>query len=165
LLSRVAAPFQRQVVGFAQVALQVHDAGENAGLVEHGPVDGDGSDVAVDLEHGIVAKQLHPAVDDDLAAILADMAQLAGPITVFPQQRAKLGELDRPSCLQQRVAAAADRFAGRESVEPFGARVPELDRSVEPPHKHRLVRQRQKSRQTLRTFGICANSGRLVFGR
>ena len=39
-------------------------------------------DIAIDLEHGVVAEHLHAAIDDDLAAVLADMAQFAGPVAL-----------------------------------------------------------------------------------
>ena len=80
--------------------MQVHDASENARLVENGFEFGgrsrqilhqrcllaerfDFRNVAIDLKHGVITEQLHPAVYNDFAAILADMAQLAGPVTLI----------------------------------------------------------------------------------
>jgi hypothetical protein len=37
----------------------------------------------IDLKHGLIIQQLHPAVDDDLAAILAGVAQLARPVAII----------------------------------------------------------------------------------
>jgi len=67
-------------------------------------------DIAVDLEHSVGAEQLHPAVDNDFIAILADMAQLAGPVTLAAQLRLQLGKVDGEFGLQRRVAAASDRL-------------------------------------------------------
>ncbi len=41
--------------------------------------------VAIDLKHGVIAEQLHPAVHNDFVAILADMSQLPGPVTLAPK--------------------------------------------------------------------------------
>src|SRR5580700_951915 len=80
LLSRVSARLHGQVVDFQHVALQVQNTLENAGLVEKGFKFGGRSaqflqqgclpgvesldlrNVAIDLEHGVIAEQLHPAV-------------------------------------------------------------------------------------------------------
>ena len=128
LFSRVPAPLHGQVVHFPQAALQVQDAGKKAGLVEEclelgggrqmipqqrclpGAERSDLRDITVDLEHGVGAEQLHPAVDNDFIAILADMAQFAGPVTLAAQLRLQLGKVDGEFGLQQRVAAASDRL-------------------------------------------------------
>src|SRR5271170_7873932 len=93
LLSRVSAPVDGQAVHFAHVALQIHDASENPGLVEKGFEFGGSSrqithqtcllssespdrrNVAIDLKHCviIIAVQLHSAVYNDFAAIFADV--------------------------------------------------------------------------------------------
>ena len=130
LFSRVPAPLHGQVVHFPQVALQVQDAGENAGLVEErlefgggrqmiaqqrclpGAERSDLRDITIDLKHGVGAEQLHPAVDNDFVAILADMAQFAGPMTLAAQLRSQLGKIDGEFGLQQSVAAASDRLFG-----------------------------------------------------
>src|SRR6516225_3753634 len=154
LIFCIPAPLERQVVGFTQVAVQVHDAGKNARLIEYGAEYGGGGNVAIDLEHGIVAEQLHPAINNDLAAILADMTQLARPVTLIAQVRMQFGKFDRKFCLQQAVAAAADRLARRKAVKLLGASIPELDRSVQSPRKHRLLRQCQKTTQPPRGLGM-----------
>ena len=74
LLPCVSAPFQRQVVRFPKIASQVHDAGENVRLIEHGSEHRRASSIAIDLKHRIFTKQLHPAIDNNLAAVLARMA-------------------------------------------------------------------------------------------
>jgi hypothetical protein len=61
-------------------------------------------DVAIDLEHGVVTKQLHPAVDNDLASVLGRVAQLAEPVTHAPKLRPQCGKVDRKPGLQQGVA-------------------------------------------------------------
>ena len=102
-------------------AFEVQDASENAGLVEKGFEFGGkrclSSDerfgvrnVAIDLKYGVIAEQLHPAVHNDFAAILADMSQLSGPVTSLSKLRAQLDKFDRKFGLQQRVAAAPDRL-------------------------------------------------------
>ena len=37
--------------------------------------------VAINLKHGVIAEQPHPAVYNDFATVLADMSQLSGPVT------------------------------------------------------------------------------------
>jgi len=75
------------------LAFQVQDASENAGLVENGFEFGGkrclasghrlgGRNVAIDLKHGVIAEQLHPAVHNDFVAILADMSKLSGLVTL-----------------------------------------------------------------------------------
>jgi hypothetical protein len=46
--------------------------------------------------------------------------------------------------LQQGVAAATDSIVRREAVKAFGSDVPELDRAVEVPREHRLIRQHEQ---------------------
>ena len=50
--------------------------------------------VAINFKHGVIAKQLHSAVYNDFAAVLADMAKFARPIALAPKQRAQLGKFD-----------------------------------------------------------------------
>src|SRR3984957_440491 len=50
--------------------------------------------VAIDLKHGVITEQLHPAVYRDFAAILADMAQLARPVTLIQQEGSQLRKFD-----------------------------------------------------------------------
>src|SRR5215471_17228220 len=56
LFSCVATPLQGQIVCFLQAAIEVHDTSENARLVEHGSEYRGGGNVAINLEHGIVAE-------------------------------------------------------------------------------------------------------------
>src|SRR5579862_3508259 len=74
LFRGVPAPRDRKVIHLAQIALEIHDAGEDAGLVEHRPEFSGFGNVAIGFEDGFIAEQLHAAVDNDLAAILAGMA-------------------------------------------------------------------------------------------
>jgi len=64
--------------------------------------------VAVNLKHGAVTEQLHSAVDNDFAAIPADVTQLAGPGTLTAQLRYRLREFPWEFGLQQGVADAPD---------------------------------------------------------
>ena len=50
--------------------------------------------VAIDLEHSPVSKQLLTTVNDYLVSILADMSQFARPIAVVSKLRSHFGELD-----------------------------------------------------------------------
>ena len=66
--------------------------------------------VAIDLKHGPISEQLLTAVNDDLSAVLTEMPQFAGPITVVSKSRDYFGKLDWELGLQERVATAADRL-------------------------------------------------------
>src|ERR1700753_2822893 len=58
------------------------------------------SNIAIGFQHSIVTKQLHAALDDDLAAILADVAQFAQPGLPIPECREQLKKIDRKFCRQ-----------------------------------------------------------------
>jgi hypothetical protein len=129
--------------------MKIHDAGENSGLVEHRTEFGGFRNVTIDLEDGFIAQHLHSAVDNDLAAILAGMAELAGPVMLIAQIRAQFSKFAWEFCLQERVAAAPYRFVRRIPVKPVRAAIPELDRTMQAPHKHRLIGQREQTGQAL----------------
>src|ERR1700761_1249190 len=48
------------------------------------------SNIAIGFQHSVVTKHLHAALDDDLATILADVAQLAQPGLPALELRAQL---------------------------------------------------------------------------
>jgi hypothetical protein len=95
--------------------------------------------IAIGFEHQAVTKQLHMAIDDDLAAIFADVMQLSQPVPPIPELRAQVGKINRKFSPQQSVACMSYRFVRRETVKPLGPCVPELDRPVQSPRKHRFV--------------------------
>jgi len=155
--------------------VQVHDAGENTGLVEErfefdrssrqvsrqlcllSDQRFDVRNVAINLKHRVVAEQLHPAVYSDLATILADMAQFAGPVTLLAKLRKQIGELNREFGLQESMTAAPDGFVRCKPVKPFGPGVPDLDCAIQPPREHRLVGQHDQIGQR---FGRCGGRDR-----
>src|ERR1700761_4526732 len=102
------------------------------------------SNIAIGFQHSVVTKHLHAALDDDLATILADVAQLAQPGLPALELRAQLSKIDRKFCLQERVAAASDCFAQRKTVKPLGPGVPKFDRPAQSPRDHRFVGQCQQ---------------------
>jgi hypothetical protein len=53
----------------------------------------------------------------------------------------QLSDFDWEFGLQQRVAAVSDRFVRCKPVQPFSPGIPEFDRPIELPRKHRLVGQ------------------------
>ncbi|MGC1444659.1 MAG: hypothetical protein WA837_04265 [Xanthobacteraceae bacterium] len=91
---------------------------------------------------------MHAAVDDDFAAVLADVAQLAGPVAAAAKLRAKFGEFDREFGLQERMAEAPDGLVRCKAIKPFGPGIPKLDRAVQRPREHRLIGQRDETGQT-----------------
>jgi hypothetical protein len=81
------------------------------------------------------------------------MTKFAGPITVAPKLRTHLGELDWELGLQERMAAAANRFARGKPVKSLSPGIPELDRSVELPRKHRFMGQFNQIAQAVQAIG------------
>ena len=94
-------------------------------------------DVAVGFEHQTpavrFAHQQMPAFDEDLAAIPGRMRQLARPLAFALQARFKNRRGHRMLRLQQFVARPPNRLFPGEAIEPFGAPVPEHDRSAGTP--------------------------------
>jgi hypothetical protein len=56
----------------------------------------------------------------------------------------QFGKVDWKFGLQQSVAAMPDRLVRRKPVESFSPNIPELDRPMQLPHKHRLIGQREQ---------------------
>jgi hypothetical protein len=72
--------------------------------------------VAVDLKHRAIAKQLHSAIYNDLTAVLANVLQLAGPEIGIQKLRTQFGERDRKCCLKQSMATPSHRLIRRKPV-------------------------------------------------
>jgi hypothetical protein len=62
---------------------------------------------------------MHPAIYNDFAAILAGMAQVAGPITLIPKLRMQLGKSEREFGLQQSMADTPDSLVPCKAVKSF----------------------------------------------
>jgi len=56
--------------------------------------------IAIGFEHEVVAEQLHTALDEDFAAIFADVTQLARPVPSIAKAREQVREIDRKVRLQ-----------------------------------------------------------------
>jgi hypothetical protein len=66
--------------------------------------------IAIGFEHQAVTEQLHMALDDDFAAIFADVMQLAQPVPPIPELRAQVSKINWKFSLRQSVACTSDRF-------------------------------------------------------
>ena len=60
----------------------------------------------------------------------------------------QFGKFDWKFGLQKRVAAVADCFIGCKPVKSFSSSIPELDRPMQLPRKHRLIGQHEQIGQT-----------------
>jgi hypothetical protein len=86
--------------------------------------------VAIYFNYFTVTKQLLPAFYNDLAAILADMAQFARPVTFILKLFNPLVKFEREFCLKQSVATVPDRLLRRKAIKPLGPGVPKFDRPI-----------------------------------
>ncbi len=112
----------------------------------------DVGDVAIDLENEIIADQLHPAVDNDFAAVLADVAQLSGPVSIGDELRTQRRQIDGEFGLQKRMAEMPECLIPGKPVETFSPGIPEPYRAIEAPRKHGLMAEREQVGKTFLLF-------------